>query len=465
VVFSGNWGPSYGGAITNLNGTLTVADSTFFGNSSGYVGGGLTNYCGTATVTNSTFSGNASTGPGGAVYNYCGTLTLVNTTISGNSSSASGAPEYAAAVYNIYAYLNLKNMIFANSGAAGNCFSYPAAWPTTSYGHNLSDDTTCSGFLTAIGDLNNTPAGLDPNGLQNNGGPTPTIALLSSSPAVDAIPVSPTNYCTDVNGNPITTDQSGILRPQGPACDIGAFELVEAGATPTGSNVSVQPAYSGGTPPVTMTFSNVTLAGTSTLTESGTGTPPPTGFKVGNPPTYYDLSTTAVFSGSATVCINYSGIKFGNPSNLRLFHYQNGAWMDVTTSINTATATICSSVTSFSPFAIFESAYTAVVQQPIKADGSSVFNANRGVAPIKFSLALNGLPTCNLPPATISLIQTSGGTNGPVNESSFSQASDNGSNFRIDTINCQYIYNLALLQDYTPRQLGGLRAGAVNQPG
>jgi hypothetical protein len=217
---------------------------------------------------------------------------------------------------------------------------------------------------------------------------------------------------------------------------------VAAGATPTGPNVSVQPAYSGGASPVAMTFSSVTQAGTTTLTTSGTGTPPPTGFKLGNPPMYYDLSTTAVFSGSATVCINYSGVSFGNPSNLRLFHYQNGAWTDVTTSVNTATTTICGAVTSFSPFAIFESAYTATVQQPINADGSSVFSANRGAVPVKFTLALNGISTCQLPPATISLTRTSGGTVGSVNESSFSLASDSGSNFRIDSINCQYVYNL-----------------------
>ncbi|HXP85894.1 MAG TPA: choice-of-anchor Q domain-containing protein [Bryobacteraceae bacterium] len=74
--------------------------------------------------------------------------------------------------------------------------------------------------------MNSTFAGLDPAGLQNNGGPTPTIALLPTSPAVDAIPVS---ACTDFAGNPVKTDQRGVPRPQGRACDIGAFELVPTG--------------------------------------------------------------------------------------------------------------------------------------------------------------------------------------------------------------------------------------------
>lgn len=95
--------------------------------------------------------------------------------------------------------------------------------------YNLSDDNSCSAYFIQSGDLNNTAAGLEPSGLQNNGGPTKTVALLSTSPAVNAIPVSPTNYCTLVDGTtPVSTDQRGVSRPQGPACDIGAFELVEA---------------------------------------------------------------------------------------------------------------------------------------------------------------------------------------------------------------------------------------------
>jgi hypothetical protein len=69
--------------------------------------------------------------------------------------------------------------------------------------------------------LNSTPAGLDPAGLQDSGGVTKTFALMPGSPALDAIPVS---ACTDVNSVAVTTDQRGISRPQGSACDIGSFE-------------------------------------------------------------------------------------------------------------------------------------------------------------------------------------------------------------------------------------------------
>jgi len=83
----------------------------------------------------------------------------------------------------------------------------------------------------------------------------------------------------------------------------------------------------------------------------------------------------------------------------------------------------------------------AQVQPPINTDGSSIFNARRGVVPVRFTLALNGQPTCQLPPATIRVTRTAGGATGAVDESVYLAAADSGSNFRID--DCQYVYNLA----------------------
>ena len=86
-------------------------------------------------------------------------------------------------------------------------------------------------------------------------------------------------------------------------------------------------------------------------------------------------------------------------------------------------------------------AYNAQIRPPINADGTSIFNANRGVIPVKFTLTQNGSPTCALPPATIALTRTAGGNIGPINESVYVMSADNGSNFRID--GCQYVYNLS----------------------
>lgn len=138
-------------------------------------------------MSSSTLSGNSASGDGGAIYISSGTLTLKGTLLAGQTSG-------------------------------GNC-----SGAGTSLGYNLSDDSTCS-FLTQAGDQNDSAtAGLSSSGLGNNGGPSQTIALLSTSSAVDAIPPG---ACTDALGNPVATDQRGVTRPQGAGCDIGAFELV-----------------------------------------------------------------------------------------------------------------------------------------------------------------------------------------------------------------------------------------------
>jgi hypothetical protein len=54
--------------------------------------------------------------------------------------------------------------------------------------------------------------------LADNGGATMTQELPRSSPAVKAGGVTGSSSCP-------ATDQRGLSRPWGPACDIGAFEL------------------------------------------------------------------------------------------------------------------------------------------------------------------------------------------------------------------------------------------------
>ncbi len=265
---SGNSASSVGG-IYNY-GTLTLTNSTVSGNSVSNDVGGILNQ-GTLTLSNSTVSSNSASDDGGGIYNY-GTLTLGNSTVSGNSASS-----YGGGIFN-YGSLTAKNSIVANN-AGGNCY---LSLTITSQGHNLSDDASCA--FAGTGDLNSTAAGLDPGGLKANGGPTQTIALLASSPAVNAIPLSPVNYCTDTNGNPVTTDQRGTTRPQGPACDIGAYELSRTSQTisftqpaPASAtyNSSFTVAATGGASgnPVTFTSSGVCSNSGATYTmTSGAGT-------------------------------------------------------------------------------------------------------------------------------------------------------------------------------------------------
>jgi hypothetical protein len=218
---SGNSGGVYngngGGGIFNDGGTLMVSNSTLSANSADE-GGGIYND-GTLTVSNSTLSANTAVIQGGGIVNT-GTLTVSDSTLSGNSSTILGG----GGIVND-GTLTLKSTLLANESSGGNCILYSGT--PTSDGYNLSDDSSCT-LLTAAGDQNDvTNAATYLGPLANNGSPTTqTIALLPGSTAINAIPVTPVNECTDAFGNPVTTDQRGVTRPQGTGCDIGAFELI-----------------------------------------------------------------------------------------------------------------------------------------------------------------------------------------------------------------------------------------------
>jgi hypothetical protein len=71
--------------------------------------------------------------------------------------------------------------------------------------------------------------------LQNNGGPTQTMAPLPGSPAIDA---GASTLAVDAQGNPLTTDQRGLARVSGAAVDIGAFEIQAPALTALGASAS-----------------------------------------------------------------------------------------------------------------------------------------------------------------------------------------------------------------------------------
>ena len=170
-------------------------------------------------MTNSTIGGNKAVGFGrpvmnagfgGGIYNS-GALTVSNTTISGNSAREGGGGIYTTGT------TSLQNTIVSSS-SGGNCAGQSGK--LSSLGYNLSSDDTC-GFK-GDGDLNNTNPTLGP--LQNNGGPTATMALLPGSQAIDA---GNPSGCTDGLGHLLKTDQRGMPRPDkedSGGCDMGAYE-------------------------------------------------------------------------------------------------------------------------------------------------------------------------------------------------------------------------------------------------
>ncbi len=205
------------GGIYNT-GTMTVTHSTVSGNSVGGSGGAITN-AGTMSLTDSTLSDNSAGYIGGGIANV-GTMTLTDSTLSDNSAPGG----HGGGIYND-STINLGATIVANSSSGGDC--YLPGGTFNDLGYNLDDDGSCN--LTATGDVSNSPAGLDPTGLQDNGGPTQTIALEAGSPAIRAV--------TDPTLCP-PTDQRGYVKSV--PCDMGAFETdtVVAPCTPGSTGCS-----------------------------------------------------------------------------------------------------------------------------------------------------------------------------------------------------------------------------------
>jgi hypothetical protein len=134
-------------------------------------------------------------GPGGAV---SGSGTIVNSTIAANTAGSLGGGLFSSGTP-----ATETNTIVA-SNTPQNC-----GQPTGDGGNNLSfGDGSCPGNA---GDPKLGP-------LQDNGGPTATMALLAGSAAIDAIAPGSAS-CAGAH------DQRGVMRPQGGGCDIGAYEL------------------------------------------------------------------------------------------------------------------------------------------------------------------------------------------------------------------------------------------------
>ncbi len=129
--------------------------------------------------------------------------------------------------------------------------------------------------------------------------------------------------------------------------------------TPSGEDVDVVAVdpNTGEPGPVTLTFDDVTEPGDSTVTTSDTkpqGPPIPTTLKLGSPPTYFDIQTTAGYDLLITVGIDYSEIAFHNENNLKLMQMTDAGWVDITTSVDTINKIIYGATSGLSWFTILE---------------------------------------------------------------------------------------------------------------
>lgn len=271
-VFRGNVATDFdGGAIRLANSaqTLTVRDSLFENNTTGVLGrnGGAIQVGGSdhvTEITGSTFVGNAALGSnreGGAIRIGGASLTIVNSTFSGNAATGSGGAISLRAQDHHFSNITVVDNTadsegdgFGDGGGLWNGADAPATLENTLIAANTDNGneapdcqgaytsggfnligvaSACTGFTDGV-DGDQVGAGADPidpllQALADNGGPTPTLALMPGSPAIDA--GNPTG-CSDSTGAPLLFDQRGNPRPadgdgDGSAiCDVGAFELV-----------------------------------------------------------------------------------------------------------------------------------------------------------------------------------------------------------------------------------------------
>jgi CSLREA domain-containing protein len=255
-----------GGAIANNAGSVQVADSSFLQNQAGgggqggdsaggnggtggdgSPGGGIYSTGGSVSITNGTLVGNqAGSGAkggndtaggnggdggngadGGAVAVKDSPSGLRNATLQQNAVGTGGAGGSASGggtggtggaggtAGGIFAQaskpadnLTMRNTIVASSFGA-NCLGSPTS-AIFDGGHDLSfGDNTCPAATTGDPKLSSMPT--------DYGGYTATLALAPGSAAINQVPRSGA-------GCP-STDQRGVRRPQGSACDIGAFEF------------------------------------------------------------------------------------------------------------------------------------------------------------------------------------------------------------------------------------------------
>jgi len=223
------------------------------------------------------------------------------------------------------------------------------------------------------------------------------------------------------NGGLVTVASSGGAVSRVPiGWDFGPYGIGFVGSAVTASPVDATT----GTAPVTLTFDGVSSTGSTSLVTSTVGPTPPSGFQLGDPATYYEITTEVGFTGGITVCVNYPDGSYVDETQLKLNHWNGSAWEELPNqTLDTAANVVCGRTMSLSPFAIFEPAVpddtegpalSVTVSQatlwppngkfvPITLSGSA-FDPS-GIASLTYRLA-DEYGTFSTPPQTLTLPKT-----------------------------------------------------------
>jgi len=186
-----------------------------------------------------------------------------------------------------------------------------------------------------------------------DGSPRWSIVRSATNEAAAALAVGP-------DGNPVLV--SRVCTPEGAPCDLLTTKYVLQYETSEGGAPVALNGGTGVTDGLELTYATVASSGTTSVVTTTSGPPAPTGVILGSPGTFYELATTASVSGAIDVCVNYGGRGLVSEGTApQLLHYDNGTWVDVTTSVNPTTQVVCGTANSLSPFTVAQPATTVQI--------------------------------------------------------------------------------------------------------
>jgi hypothetical protein len=313
---TGNSAFNGGGVYNNSLATMTMIGDTVNNNTVQVSGGGVDNL-GTLTIINCTIAGNQAF-KGGGISND-GVLNLVNSTVASNTVTGAGADGGGILTVNP---LNLLNTIVYNPNSGAATQNDVLGTIDQVQGDLFGSSVTIAGGGDHGGNQFNTNPLLGP--LQNNGGPTATMALQAGSPAIGA------GVGTSlISGLSVpATDQRGDPRPAN-SIDIGAFQTQPPTPQPPTPS-SLQPTSVSLTQVlVTPTLFSETV--TLTAQVSSPGGPVNQGTV-----TFSVDGHTAVApvnaNGLATTLVSLPGLTTTTPLTIGLSYSDNGAAFDASAS-------------------------------------------------------------------------------------------------------------------------------------
>ncbi len=208
----------------------------------------------------------------------------------------------------------------------------------------------------------------------------PVQYAASTDPAFDGGTASSTASMLNwLSGDRLVTNVPMANAPY--ATSLFLYAPRTSSSTNVGANVQVTPTDSATGATATVTFSTVTSPGTTTLSRAAGGPALPRGwYRATGLSSYYNIATTATFTGSITVCLDFSDHDIPAGAVLRLLHFENSAWVDVTSGPPVG-STICGVATSLSPFVVAQALNTPtsnLVQNGDFSNGATSWSAFDG---------------------------------------------------------------------------------------